>query len=841
MANPSPTRKRKPTFLWQALLIVLPVAVLAIFGFVSLRQDRLLVQREAADRAQAIAEDLAPKIWAQLIAISNAPESEHYGFRVDRGGNLIFPPPYTPVPEPHPLNLANLTKQQLQQWTSAETTESATIGADSAIKLYSEFVASNPPADFAAIGAYRLGVLLEQQHQPEAAFNAYESVLFKYPAPLSEAGLPLDAFAKLKLLQLTKSGSNHLRSASSPSPDELCSNIIYQPSFLSPRLLSAVASYLPKDKLQHWQLLWDKHESDRALYAAARPHISKVVRVDGLLSPTLSSKGGEGGDSGLSAQIRPGAIATGAGAETATNNRPTGLVSLSPSHGERAGERGAIFSVAPQLFWFTTPLAVMVANQPLMVTNALRSEIPELSWLAFRCRDEFEQTQRFQITSSGGTARRNGMSLPLVEGPATDLNTSYWYVCRSQSEIAAELNDLVTRSARLPAYFGLGVDIAGKRVGFAASDLRVWHEVHYNAKGSGEKKEVSNDNATTILASATKPGIGENFLKVNIYLTSPATLYKLQTARTFWFGSLILFSASAALLGLLAAWRSFRRQLQLSEMKSNFVASVSHELRAPIASVRLMAESLERGKIAEPAKQNEYFRFIGQESRRLSSLIENVLDFSRIERGRKQYEFEPTDVIALAQKTVKLMEPYAAEKQIALKFENNLQPAASSEAPLAKQETCSLQPMLDGRAIQQALVNLLDNAIKHSLSGQSVTVGLEAVSSVQSSVFSPEQRTSSIQHPHLNPTIQQSNNPSLRLFVEDQGEGIPAAEHEKIFERFYRLGSELRRETQGVGIGLSIVKHIVEAHGGRITVRSAPGKGSRFTIELPVKPENNHE
>ena len=103
--------------------------------------------------------------------------------------------------------------------------------------------------------------------------------------------------------------------------------------------------------------------------------------------------------------------------------------------------------------------------------------------------------------------------------------------------------------------------------------------------------------------------------------------------------------------GLVTARRAFHRQFQLNEMKSNFVSSVSHELRAPIASVRLMAESLERGKILETSKQKEYFGFIVQECRRLSSLIENVLDFSRIEQGRKQYEFEPTDLVALVGNT----------------------------------------------------------------------------------------------------------------------------------------------------------------------------------------------
>jgi two-component system phosphate regulon sensor histidine kinase PhoR len=113
--------------------------------------------------------------------------------------------------------------------------------------------------------------------------------------------------------------------------------------------------------------------------------------------------------------------------------------------------------------------------------------------------------------------------------------------------------------------------------------------------------------------------------------------------------------------------------------------------------------------------------------------------------------------------------------------------------------------------MQQALVNLLDNAIKHSPSGSEVTVTLDI--------------------PNPKSPIQ---NPKFFLSVSDHGPGIPAAEHEKIFERFYRLGSELRRETPGVGIGLSIVKHIVEAHGGCVRVESEVGKGSRFTIELPM-------
>ena len=284
---------------------------------------------------------------------------------------------------------------------------------------------------------------------------------------------------------------------------------------------------------------------------------------------------------------------------------------------------------------------------------------------------------------------------------------------------------------------------------------------------------------------------------VRLFLADRPALYARQHQRTLLFGGMILASALSAVIGLFAAHRAFRRHHELNALKSNFVSSVSHELRAPIASVRLLAENLENGKVPEPEKQRTYFHFIVQECRRLSSLIENVLDFSRIEQGRKQYDFESTDLAVLVRQTVTLLEPYAAEKGVFLKLE----PAAAT----------ALELVADGRALQQALVNLIDNAVKHSPKGAVVTVGLEATPALVS------------------------------LWVADNGAGIPEVEREKIFERFYRLGSELRRETQGVGIGLSIVKHITEAHGGRVLVQSSLGWGSRFTLELPVRATTTNE
>ncbi|MCP5527248.1 MAG: HAMP domain-containing histidine kinase [Verrucomicrobiales bacterium] len=278
-------------------------------------------------------------------------------------------------------------------------------------------------------------------------------------------------------------------------------------------------------------------------------------------------------------------------------------------------------------------------------------------------------------------------------------------------------------------------------------------------------------------------------VRLSMRLVHPDRLYARQRQRAGLLGGLIVAAAGAALLGLAGAHRAFRRQLRLAELKSNFVSSVSHELRAPIASVRLLAESLERGKIVEETRRHEYFGLIGRECRRLSGLIDNVLDFSRIDQGRKRYEFEPTDVRALAGETVRLMEPYAAERRVRLEL----------SAP-----STPVELVADGRALQQALVNLLDNAIKHSPEGRPVRIELVATG-----------RT-------------------VRLAVTDCGPGIPAADREQIFEPFFRRGSELRRETTGAGIGLSIVRHVAQAHRGDVTVESAPGQGAVLAMEIPL-------
>lgn len=295
-----------------------------------------------------------------------------------------------------------------------------------------------------------------------------------------------------------------------------------------------------------------------------------------------------------------------------------------------------------------------------------------------------------------------------------------------------------------------------------------------------------------VLASA-RGYLGAHPFTLELVLADPKALYSAYERRKWLTSALILSAAMAAMAGMVGMWRNSRRQALLSEMKSNFVSSVSHELRAPIAAVRLMAESLDRGTVAEEDKRKDYFRLIVRECRRLSALVENVLDFSRIDQGRKQYTFEPVEVAALARQAVALMEPCAAERQVKLIFAEPAQGAAE------------LQARWDAHAMEQSLVNLIDNAIKHSPVGAEVKVAIELAGGA-----------------------------AVRIWVEDHGEGIPREEQARIFDLFYRHGSELRRETQGAGIGLSIVKHVAEAHGGRVIVESAPGEGSRFALELPV-------
>jgi signal transduction histidine kinase len=194
--------------------------------------------------------------------------------------------------------------------------------------------------------------------------------------------------------------------------------------------------------------------------------------------------------------------------------------------------------------------------------------------------------------------------------------------------------------------------------------------------------------------------------------------------------------------------------------------------------------------LANPDKRSEYYQIIRKESERLTALINNILDFSRIEAGRKEYEFRQTDLADLVRST---LESYRFEiEQNGFQFEQKI----DEELP---------QVPVDREAIARSLLNLVNNAVKYSSADKYLGVNLYR------------------------------SNGAIKLEVVDHGIGIPPHEQHKIFEKFYRVGDPLVHTTRGSGLGLSLVRHIVQAHGGYVSVESTPGHGSRFVISLPVQ------
>ncbi len=241
--------------------------------------------------------------------------------------------------------------------------------------------------------------------------------------------------------------------------------------------------------------------------------------------------------------------------------------------------------------------------------------------------------------------------------------------------------------------------------------------------------------------------------------------------------------------GLVLTYRSVSKEMALAHLKADFVSNVSHELRTPLALIRLYAETLELGRITAQEKKDEYYRIIRKESERLTALISNILDFSRIEAGRKEYDFRETDIAELVRNTLDAYR-YQIEQQ-GFALEQNI----DSSIPAVR---------VDREAIARALVNLVNNALKYSADEKFLGVKLYRV------------------------------NDLLKLEVVDRGIGITRREQSKIFEKFYRTGDPLVHNTKGSGLGLSLVRHITRAHGGEVEVESTPGKGSKFILSLPL-------
>ncbi|MBI4699706.1 MAG: two-component sensor histidine kinase [Deltaproteobacteria bacterium] len=254
------------------------------------------------------------------------------------------------------------------------------------------------------------------------------------------------------------------------------------------------------------------------------------------------------------------------------------------------------------------------------------------------------------------------------------------------------------------------------------------------------------------------------------------------------FGILVITFVACSAAGLVLSFVLLRREAKLSKLQTDFVSKVSHELRTPLTSIRMFAEMLQAGEGGDEERSRLCLGVLHKETIRLTKRIERLLDWGRMESGRRIYRRERDSVEAVVQDAL------AAFDAATVGREQEVQVEIDPDLPAV---------LVDREALADALLNLLSNAYKYT--GDDKRIALRASADAR----------------------------AVRIAVADNGIGIPRREQRKIFQKFYRVDERLSRDVEGSGLGLAIVRHVVQAHGGRIDLESAPGKGSTFTIVLP--------
>jgi len=254
---------------------------------------------------------------------------------------------------------------------------------------------------------------------------------------------------------------------------------------------------------------------------------------------------------------------------------------------------------------------------------------------------------------------------------------------------------------------------------------------------------------------------------------------------------LILFAGIIVLMliGIILMVYTVVHESEISRMKSEFVSNVSHELKTPLALIRMFGETLDSGIVTEEKDKQKFYGIIRKESERLTHLINNVLDFSRLDAGVKEYNFREADLVEVVRNSLEAYKFQTSDSGIKIE----------SELP-----DVSIILKIDKEAIPQVLLNLLNNAVKYSEEEKYIKVKVSKDST------------------------------SALISVTDHGVGISKEEQRKIFDKFYRVSTDKTKETPGTGLGLTLSRHIVDAHHGTIEVESEFGKGSTFMVKLPL-------
>lgn len=395
-------------------------------------------------------------------------------------------------------------------------------------------------------------------------------------------------------------------------------------------------------------------------------------------------------------------------------------------------------------------------------------------------RNENERAARARRESPSGAQARDAADNPAKRGWTTRTidgrgHVIGWVQVENAREIRGvemELGALIRRLGdALPAETSAGE-------GFVLRDAegRVLHQ-------AGEVPRAAAPAMALSLGNAILPG-----WSVAAYL--PMRVYTDADGRGFfWVGAVLVAILLAAILaGGSLLVRQARRSEQEAAQKTSFVANVSHEFKTPLTTIRLYAELLEQGRVRDAGQSGEYLRTIGRETQRLARLVNNVLDFSRLEQGRKKFAREPVDLTA---ELARLLETQALRlAEAGLRLERRL-----PEATVVVEA--------DRDAIEQIVLNLIDNTAKYAADGGEVTVTLEA---------------------------REPGGAEVR--VGDRGPGVPAAHRERIFEKFHRVDETLTAEKQGAGLGLSIARQLARGMGGELRCVERAGGGAEFILEL---------
>lgn len=277
--------------------------------------------------------------------------------------------------------------------------------------------------------------------------------------------------------------------------------------------------------------------------------------------------------------------------------------------------------------------------------------------------------------------------------------------------------------------------------------------------------------------------------KIELFQAPAKGMEILDLRKNFYFWTILTLIIVLAFGAFLLA-RTIAHEMEILKIKSDFVSSVSHEFKTPLTSIKALMERLVDGKVRDAGKMDQYFSIIAQDTDKLTRLVNNLLDFSRIEEGKKEYMFSDTDIVRIATEQVERFKKEQVEEGPDIRL------AITGEIPILR---------ADADALSRALANLLSNAMKFTPPGKAIRVGLS------------------------------SNGENVVLDVEDEGIGIHPDELGRVFEKFFQGRNALGQSIRGTGLGLTLVKHIVEAHGGSVLVESRLGLGSKFTMVFPIR------